>query len=48
MGLGNAGPGRMTLAEARDKAMEARRQLAQGIDPIEARKGIKASARGRC
>jgi hypothetical protein len=45
MGLGNAGPGRMTLAEARDKAMEARRQLAQGIDPIETRKGVKASAR---
>ena len=45
MGLGNAGPGRMTLAEARDKATEARKQLAQGIDPIEARKGVKASAR---
>ena len=42
MGLGNAGQGGMTLAEAREKAIEARRLLAQGIDPIEARKGTKA------
>ena len=44
MGLGNAGAGRMTLAEAREKAVAARRQLAQGLDPIEERKSSKASA----
>ena len=35
MGLGGAGQGGVTLAEARDKAIEARRLLTQGIDPIE-------------
>jgi integrase len=45
MGLGGAEPGNVTLADAREKAVEARRQLAQGIDPIEARKAIKANAR---
>lgn len=44
MGLGSAGPNNMSLAEAREKAAEARKLLAQGIDPIEARKGVKASA----
>ncbi len=44
MGLGNAGSGGMTLAEAREKAIAARRQLAQGTDPIEARKVAKATA----
>lgn len=45
MGLGSADANTMTLAQAREKAIEARRQLAQGIDPIEARKGVRASAR---
>ena len=45
MGLGSAEAGNVTLAEAREKAVEARRLLAQGIDPIEARKGVLASAR---
>jgi hypothetical protein len=45
MGLGSAEPGNVTLADAREKGMEARLQLAQGIDPIDARKGIKASAK---
>lgn len=45
MGLGSAEPGNVTLADAREKAVEARRQLSQGIDPIEARKGVLASAR---
>ena len=45
MGLGSAGPGGMTLAEAREKAIEARRLLAQGIDPIDTRNGVKATAK---
>lgn len=45
MGLGSAEPGNVTLADAREKAVEARRQLSQGIDPIEARKGVLASAK---
>jgi hypothetical protein len=45
MGLGSAAPGNMMLGVAREKAIEARRQLAQGIDPIEARNGIKATAK---
>ena len=45
MGLGSAAAGFMTLAEAREKAVEARRQLAQGVDPIDARKGIRANAK---
>jgi integrase len=45
MGLGSAEAGNVTLADAREKAVEARRLLAQGIDPIEARKGVLASAR---
>ena len=45
MGLGSAEPGNVTLADAREKAVEARRQIAHGIDPIEARKGIRTSAK---
>ena len=45
MGLGSAGPGGITLAEAREKAIEARRLLAEGIDPIEARISAKATAK---
>ena len=45
MGLGNAGQGNVTLAEAREKALEARRLLANGIDPIDARKDVKEKAR---
>ena len=37
MGLGSAGPHGVGLKEARDKAAEARRLVAAGIDPIEAR-----------
>ena len=45
MGLGSAGPSGMTLAEAREKAIEARRLLTQGIDPIDTRNGAKATAK---
>ena len=45
MGLGSAEAGSVTLADAREKAVEARRQLAQGIDPIEARNGKLANAK---
>ncbi len=45
MGLGAAGLGGVSLADAREKAVEARRQLSQGIDPIDARKGKLAVAR---
>ena len=43
MGLGSAGQGGVTLAEAREKATEARRLLTQGIDPIDARNGVRAA-----
>lgn len=42
MGLGSAAAGGLTLAEARAAAAEARRQVAQGIDPL----GHRAKARG--
>lgn len=42
MGLGAAPL--VTLAEARDKALELRRQVAAGIDPLEERKREKAQA----
>ena len=45
MGLGSAGPGGMTLVEARESAIEARRLLAQGLDPIDARHGVRAKAK---
>lgn len=45
MGLGSAEAGNVTLADAREKAVEARRQIAQGIDPIEARKGVLANTK---
>lgn len=43
MGLGNARL--ITLARAREKALEARRLLAEGIDPITARDGERTQAR---
>jgi integrase len=42
MGLGSAAQGNVTLAEAREKAIDVRRLLAQGIDPIDARNGTRA------
>ncbi len=45
MGLGSAGQGGITLAEARDRAIEARRMLTHGIDPIDARNGVRATAK---
>ena len=44
MRLGSAGPGQMTLAEAREAAAVPRRQLANGIDPIEAREASTTAA----
>jgi integrase len=43
MGLGSAGQGGITLAEAREKAIGARRLLTQGLDPIDARNGVRAA-----
>jgi Arm DNA-binding domain len=43
MGLGSGRD--VSLAEARAKAAEARRQLVDGVDPIEAREGRKAHER---
>ena len=45
MGLGSAAPGGLTLAEAREKAIAARRLLSNSIDPIEARNSVKATAK---
>jgi integrase len=50
MGLGPAiGPGAVTLAEARAKAVERRKQRNDGVDPIEAQKRdrIEAEAKAR-
>jgi integrase len=47
MGLGSANqsdPAAVSLAEAREKAVEARRQLAVGVDPIEAKRVSKSSS----
>ena len=38
MGLGSAAKGEVSLAEAREKALDARKLLNAGIDPLEARK----------
>lgn len=43
MGLGRAGNRDVTLAQARDKAAEARKLAKAGIDPIEAAKAEKAA-----
>lgn len=43
LGLGSAGPGGVTLAQAREKAAEARRQLQDGIDPLAGRKAAEAA-----
>jgi integrase len=43
MGLGSAGPKGLSLAEAREKAIDIRRQLQRGIDPIEVRKTTKSA-----
>ena len=45
MGLGPAGPGQVSLAEARAAASEARRLLAQGKDPLEAKREAKVEAK---
>jgi hypothetical protein len=42
MGLGPVSL--VTLAEAREKGRQARRQLLEGIDPLEARKAVRARA----
>ena len=43
MGLGSARSGGVTLAQARDAAAEARRVLASGDDPLEARRAAQAA-----
>lgn len=45
MGLGSAGPHGVGLKEARDKAAEARRLVAAGIDPLEARAAEEKAGR---
>lgn len=45
MGLGGAARGQVSLAEARERALEARRLLSAGIDPLEHRKVQEKSAR---
>lgn len=45
MGLGSAAPGGVSLADAREAAAAARRLLAQGIDPLDAREAKKAEAK---
>lgn len=42
-GLGAAGKGALSLADARTRAQEARTQLAAGIDPIEARRAARSA-----
>jgi hypothetical protein len=44
MGLGSASPGQVSLAEARNKALDARRLLNDGIDPLAARKALERAA----
>lgn len=45
MGLGSAGPNGVSLADAREKATEARALLARGIDPLEARRDSEKARR---
>ncbi|AGT09475.1 tyrosine-type recombinase/integrase [Paracoccus aminophilus] len=45
MGLGSAAPGAVSLAEAREAAAAARRILASGGDPLDARSASKKEAR---
>lgn len=42
-----AGPGAMSLADARQRASEARRGMADGIDPAEARRAERAASEAR-
>jgi integrase len=48
IGLGSARKGHVKLAAARKLAEEARAQIAQGIDPKEARKPVKVATFGEC
>lgn len=45
MGLGSAAKGEVSLADAREKALEARKLLNVGIDPLEARKASEKAER---
>lgn len=45
MGLGSAAPGQVSLADAREAAAEARRLVAQGIDPLAAKADAKEQAK---
>jgi integrase len=45
MGLGGAARGQVSLAEARERALEARRLLSAGIDPLEHRKAEEKAGR---
>ncbi|WP_373502230.1 tyrosine-type recombinase/integrase [Aestuariivirga sp.] len=45
MGLGGAARGQVSLAEAREKALEARKLLSAGADPLEARKAAEKAGR---
>jgi integrase len=45
MGLGSAAPGQVTLLEARRKALEARRLLNDGKDPLAAKAALEAAQR---
>ncbi len=47
MGLGSAGPHGVSLAEAREAAAEARRMLARGADPLDARRTARAEAKAK-
>ena len=46
MGIGSAGPGGLSLAQARQKAAECREIVAQGGDPIAARDAAERGAQG--
>jgi integrase len=45
MGLGGAARGQVSLAEARERALEARRLLSAGVDPLEHRKAEEKAGR---
>ena len=45
MGLGSAAKGQVSLADAREKALEARKLLSAGIDPLAAKEARRQAER---
>ncbi len=46
MGLGSAAPGHVSLADARKKAVDARKLILEGVDPLDAKRATQRTSAG--